>query len=127
MSTYTLSIGSNSPDRFSQMNRAMEWLRSEFCDVTASEVYSSRPVSGVGDDYCNMVARVSSELPPAEVIAKAKRFEVECGRTPQSKQLGSVPMDVDVVQCDALIIRPAEFTREYFMRGYRQLQALCLQ
>ncbi|MDE7387820.1 MAG: 2-amino-4-hydroxy-6-hydroxymethyldihydropteridine diphosphokinase [Muribaculaceae bacterium] len=121
MGLYILSIGSNTPDRFERMDQALKWLHGEFTDVTTSDVYSTSPLSGIGGDYCNMVARVSSPLSASAIIRKAKEFEAICGRTPHSKQLGCVPMDVDVVQCDATIIRPMEFTREYFMKGFRQL------
>lgn len=68
-------------------------------------------------DYLNMVACVQSSLSAEEMNLKAKEFERSLGRTPQSKNNGSVPMDVDVVISDGTILRPEEYSRPYFTHG----------
>lgn len=117
MASYLLSIGSNCPGAHLMMKRAAGWLGSNFAVTGSSGIYSSAALNPAAGDYLNMVVRVESALPPAEVTALAKAFEAECGRTPQSKLRGCVEMDVDVVQVDAVILRPVEFTRPYFMQG----------
>lgn len=104
------------------MKRAAGWLKGNFAVTGSSGTYSSAALNPAANDYLNMVVRVESALPPAELTAMAKAFEAECGRTPQSKLRGSIEMDVDVVQVDAVILRPLEFTRSYFMQGLSRLQ-----
>lgn len=103
------------------MSEAAEWLCREFQSVVTSEIYSTPPFSGLGAFYSNMVVAVSSPLSPDEMIAKAKAFETLCGRSPRSKQLGQVPMDVDVVICNGEVLRPTEMSRTYFTKGFQQI------
>ncbi len=124
MNRYTLSIGSNATDSPVRLAKAAEWLRREFDDVVTSEIYSSAPLSGIGPDYSNMVAMVSSDLTPEAMTAKGKEYERQCGRTAESKKSGMVQMDVDVVLCDDIVLRPSEMIRSYFRRGYDSLIAL---
>lgn len=124
MNRYTLSIGSNAPDKAARMAAAKQWLADAFTDVVCSEIYTSAPISGIGPDYANMVAQVSADADTPRMIELGKEYERSCGRTPQSKVLGSVPIDVDVVICNGEIVRPAEYARPYFRRGYDSLSAL---
>lgn len=117
MTEYLLGIGSNAPGAPQLMERAEEWLHAHFTAVRTSGTYTSAALNGHSPDYLNMVARVSTELSPAEVASLGKKFETECGRTPESKIRGSVEMDIDLVQAGNVIIRPVEFTRGYFLRG----------
>lgn len=118
MSRYLLSIGSNCPDCEGHMESANRWLLKNFTDVVTSGVYSSAAFNGTSPDYLNMVALGSSPLPVTEVTALGKDFERACGRTPASKDCGCVEMDIDIIAVDRTILRPEEFTRAYFCRGY---------
>lgn len=122
MARYLLSIGSNCPQAAAMMARAGRWLAANFGDPVSSGVYSTPALNGVSPDYLNMVARVSSDLTPDRLTAFAKAFEAECGRTPQSKARGCVEMDVDLVQVDNVILRPAEFSRPYFITGFKMIE-----
>jgi len=124
MSHYLLSFGSNCPEGVSMMARAEQWLHEHFADVTTSGVYRSKALNGTSADYFNMIARGQSALPVTEVAAMGKAFERECGRTPASKACGCVEMDVDVIAVDRTILRPEEFTRTYFRKGYELLPAI---
>lgn len=122
MNHFFLSIGSNTTDKMERLRQAGLWLADNFSDVLCSEIYTSAPVSGVGPDYANMVARISAESDAAQMALIAKEYERKCGRTPESKALGCVPIDVDVVICNDLILRPTEYARAYFRRGF---DAIC--
>ena len=117
MSHYILSIGSNTPDKAGKMAEALQWLDREFGQITVSGIYATKAWSGNAPDYLNMVACVQSSLSAEEMNLKAKEFERSLGRTPQSKNNGSVPMDVDVVISDGTILRPEEYSRPYITHG----------
>lgn len=123
MGRYLLSIGSNSPDGAALMARAERWLATNFTDITSSGIYRSQALNRASADYYNMVARGDSPLSVTEVTALGKAFERECGRTPESKLRGCVEMDIDVIAADRTILRPEEFTRGYFRRGFDALPA----
>lgn len=105
------------------MTRARSWLLTEFAAADLSDIYSTPALNGRSADYLNMVARVSTELPLAELTAQCKEFEAECGRTPESKSRGSIEMDVDIMQYGDDILRSNEWTRDYFLIGLNQLES----
>lgn len=114
---YLLSFGSNAPGREQFMARAGEWLNRNFSNVETSGIYSSPALNGKSPDYLNMVARGDSEVSVSELNAAAKAFERAQGRTPESKLRGAIELDIDIIAADRTILRPAELTRAYFIRG----------
>ncbi|MCM1310473.1 MAG: 2-amino-4-hydroxy-6-hydroxymethyldihydropteridine diphosphokinase [Bacteroides sp.] len=120
---YLLSLGSNCPDGNSRLQKAEAWLHANFSNVETSGIYSSKALNGVSAAYCNMVARVESEMSVTEITQAAKAYETECGRTPSSKLRGLVEMDVDIVAADRTILRPDEYTRPYFTTGLTLLSS----
>lgn len=122
MTTHTLGIGSNAPDRRLQMDKAYAWLCSRFKNVERSEVYSTPALNGVDADYCNMVARITADIDTDELISLTKHYETGCGRTHEKGAGQSVVIDIDVVMANDTVLRPADFEREYFRRGYLQLK-----
>lgn len=121
MARYLLSIGSNCPDGAALMARAERWLAANFTAIASSGIYRSRALNGASADYYNLVARGDSPLSVTEVTALGKEFERECGRGSESKLRGCVEMDIDVIAADRTILRPEEFTRGYFRRGFDSL------
>lgn len=118
---YLLSLGSNCPDKHRRLENAEVWLRANFSDVETSGIYTSRALNGLTPDYCNMVARISSDLSVTDLTAVAKDYERQCGRTPRSKLHGQIEMDVDIIAADRTILRPDEYTRPYFIHGLQLL------
>lgn len=113
-----ISIGSNHADKYANVVAALAWLGQTFHDVRASSIYLTAPVSGVGEDYCNAVAICMVQKPDGaeEVTRRLKMYEAAHGRTPQS-----VTIDLDLVIYDGEILRPKDFQREYFKRGFAEL------
>jgi 2-amino-4-hydroxy-6-hydroxymethyldihydropteridine diphosphokinase len=52
-----------------------------------------------------------------------KSWEAECGRTPESKQKGVVPIDLDIVMWNSEVVRPVDYSRSYVSMGIAQLLA----
>ena len=67
--------------------------------VARSAVYETEPQAGaVGqDDFLNACVAVDSELDPRELLAAAKRIEVELGRDPDAPRHAPRPLDIDVL------------------------------
>ncbi len=119
---YLLSIGSNAPGQRQFMEQARQWLDENFANVVSSGIYSSPALNGSAADYLNLVARGDSELSPTDLTAAAKAFERQLGRTPLSKQRGAIEIDIDIIAAGPTILRPAEYTRSYFLRGLSLLE-----
>ncbi|MDE6512794.1 MAG: 2-amino-4-hydroxy-6-hydroxymethyldihydropteridine diphosphokinase [Muribaculaceae bacterium] len=121
---YLLSIGSNAPGCRQFMQKAMQWLAENFTDIESSGIYSSPALNGVTADYLNLVALGNSELSPTDLTAATKAFERRLGRTPESKMRGEIEIDIDIIAAGQTILRPAEYTRSYFLRGLSLLSEL---
>jgi 2-amino-4-hydroxy-6-hydroxymethyldihydropteridine diphosphokinase len=120
--SYILSLGSNTQNREILMQTATNWLHQNFSDVRTSDVYNTEAYFGNAPDYLNMVAQIETTLTSEELTVAAKEFEQKCGRcksTPAHAQ--NVAMDVDVMACDGVILRPEEYSRNYFVKGLSQL------
>jgi 2-amino-4-hydroxy-6-hydroxymethyldihydropteridine diphosphokinase len=67
-----------------------------------SQVYETEPQAGaVGqDDFLNACIAVETELDPRELLAAAKRIELELGRDPDAPRHAPRPLDIDVLIVD---------------------------
>jgi 2-amino-4-hydroxy-6-hydroxymethyldihydropteridine diphosphokinase len=50
-----------------------------------------------------------------------KDLEEEAGRTPEGKHQGIVPLDIDVLQWNEQILKPADMKRDYVREALRSL------
>lgn len=116
-----LSLGSNTPDRLERMRAAMEFTATLGREVCASEIYETPALNGHDAAYLNAVVRVTTSLERSIVEIMAKNWEKRAGRRPEHKKLGAVCIDIDLVIWDDEILRPVDFHRNYFSRGYDQL------
>ena len=116
-----LSIGSNSADRDAQMTNCIAWLRGIATPTKLSSVYNSPASNGKDPDYLNAVAEITSTLTHPELTKLLKDYERQCGRTPQSKSLGSIPIDIDIVMWNGEVLRPKDFAQYYFAKGWNEI------
>ncbi len=120
-----LGLGSNDGDRELHLRHALNFL-AEICETTyCSTSYESPAMSARGitnkPHYLNAVAAVDfpGDLPTLEAMLKA--CEVMEGRTSQARSEGRVPLDMDVVIAAGDILRPSDYNRYFFRRGYEEL------
>lgn len=116
-----LSIGSNSADRDAQMTNCIAWLRDNATLTKLSSVYNSPASNGKDPDYLNAVAEIATALTHPELTKMLKDYERQCGRTPQSKALGSIPVDIDIVMWNGNVLRPKDFAQHYFAKGWNEI------
>lgn len=116
-----LSIGSNSADRETQMTNCIAWLRGIATLTKLSSVYNSPASNGKDPDYLNAVAEIATALTHPELTKLLKDYERQCGRTPQSKALGSIPIDIDIVMWNGEVLRQKDFAQYYFAKGWNEI------
>lgn len=128
MHSVIISIGSNTPDKWERVSRALQWLSEWTMSGRKSTIYSSLPEGSCAEKirytYANAVYAALTPHPREVIEEMLKNYEVENGRTPQMKQFGIVPVDLDLVYFDEELLRPVEITRSYFRRGYDELSRL---
>lgn len=116
-----ISLGSNTSDALKKILDATSVLESLLSGTSSSGPYFTPPLSGKGPDYCNAVVRGRTSLPAISLQEELKRLEIEAGRNAETRTRGEVPLDLDLVILDGVILRPADAEREYFRQGYEVL------
>ena len=123
MNTYVLSIGSNAVDKEERLAFGFDELRSRLVVVARSEAYVTPALNGRDADYLNAVAVVQADIDFDSLNVLLKQIETLGGRTPQSKMSGVIPLDLDIVIANDIILRPVDYNREYFKIGWNELNA----
>lgn len=123
MNEFVVSIGSNVADRDCRINEALQWLASKYVQLAVSKIYNSHALNGCDPDYLNavMICSVEDKISISEVNTELKKYERSCGRSPQCKVNGRVPIDLDIVMWNNQIVRTKDFNCEFFRIGWNQL------
>lgn len=118
VSTYYISVGSTIIGEEEQIR---ETLRTHFPTGTLSSFHHSRDISGSSDRiYTNAVLSITTTLSVEELKKVTKEIEAEMGRDRTHPE--EVSIDLDIVVRDGEVLRPKDYGREYFARGYRELR-----
>lgn len=131
-----ISLGSNFEKREDYIRNALEILSERFDNIQVSTLYETPAIDGVSDPYINAVAVINIPKTAAYPITETckmetarnlektfKTIEKELGRDKKKLRENIVPIDVDLVILDDLIIRPKDYNRKYFQLGYSQLKS----
>lgn len=119
MHSAILCIGSNVSKACQKIEKAVDRLTDYGIIVNSrSCIYS------VSMPYYNCVARISTELDISALVALTKEIESDMGRTRAMKSMTMVPIDIDVVVYDEIMVRPADYSADYFRFGYSSLENL---
>lgn len=71
--------------------------------------------------YQNCAALLTSEKEIEEVKALFKDMERQAGRTPESKRLGIIPLDIDILIYDNQVIKAEDLRKKYVQLILRSL------
>lgn len=122
MGTYSaiISIGSNFGNREKNVRNAIEWLSSndDVIIIKRSDIYETPEVYGNGSAYINAVAEIGTSLSLGLLTDRVKKFEISSGRNSECRDLGLVPIDIDIVVWNQEVIRPKDFSCDFFKIGY---------
>ena len=124
MNKVVISIGSNSEDCKIQMESAIQHLKSTFSNVVASTAYETLALNGKDASYLNAVAVAETDMTFDDATMILKQWEKTCGRTPESKLKGIIPIDLDIVVWNNEVVREKDYSYSFFTQGYNQLIAL---
>lgn len=120
-----LGIGSNCGDRHGAVAEAIDWLSSILDGFRASSIYSTPPYGHPGPDYMNAVVcgRWKGELTEGggSLQSLCKEYESARGRDDDSRRERRVPVDIDIVFSGGRVLRPEDWKRDYFTKGFREL------
>ena len=112
MAQIFISIGSNI-NKEHYIKAALAILPQHFDNVIYSSIFESESVGFEGNNFYNLVAAATTNLPLEEVCARLKQIERDHGRTPADKKFSPRTLDLDLlffdeVNCDT----PAQLPRD---------------
>lgn len=71
--------------------------------------------------YFNQALIIETGAKAEELREVFKQIERENGRTPASKQMGIVPLDIDLLTYDETVLRPNDLQKKYVMEAMKSL------
>ena len=116
-----IGLGSNwkSEVHIQQANRL---LMDYFEEIHFSEPVYTEPIGmSQSNLFLNQVAIAYTFRPIEEVKTALKLMEKQLGRTPQSKQQGIIPIDIDLLQWDNLLLKSDDLERDYIKNGIESI------
>ena len=115
MNTAIILLGSNT-NAEQNIEFAKEKI-SEFYEISAiSSRLVTKPIGNhYKSDFNNEAIKILSDEPAEETKATLKQIEIDLGRTPESKSLGIIPIDIDIIYWNETIVH-RDYDRFDFVR-----------
>ncbi len=109
-----LSIASNRYQK-KNLSKARRCLEEILSDATYTAERWTTPVGGASrsDAYLNQLVRAATSLDATALNERLKAIEQSFGRTPQKRQMGIVPIDLDILSFDGHRQHLADWERSY--------------
>ena len=125
MNRAVLGLGSNTAGkRATNLMAALNMIGRRIGRVAeVSNFYETLPYGANSGKcpYINAVAIVETKLRADEILPLLKEIEDSCGRDRTSDR-HEISVDVDLVMWNSDILRPHEIDRDYFARGWKEVQ-----
>lgn len=102
MAQVYVSIGSNQ-DRTRYIRASLDAMTERFDSLQLSSVYESEAVGFDGDNFYNLVAGFSTDLPVGELSRVLKGIEDDNGRCRKGPKFSGRTLDIDILTYDTLI------------------------
>lgn len=116
--TCLLCMGSNLDARL-HLKNAEESLQRLFPGIEWGEIVETQPERMSNPQpFLNRAARFHTSLAMKEVRNLLKEIEQTNGRTPQSKEEGRIPLDIDLLTYDQQVLKPLDLKKEYVRRAF---------
>lgn len=118
MHKFVICLGSNLAPCDIRVSDAVARLGHYLSVDRESHGYITPSHNGIGNDYYNVVILGRTDVDYQNLYAVAKRIERDLGRTEASAASGVMPIDIDIVIFDDVVVKPDDFIRRHFTIGY---------
>ena len=116
-----LCLGSN-VDGIHHLKEAEQTLNLLFGPVLWGDIIETEPWGmNLSDSFFNRAAYLYTSLSSEELISRFKQIERRSGRTAESKTLGIIPLDIDLLAYDDCILKPEDLKKEYVKKALSTL------
>ena len=121
MPSYLICIGSNY-NREGNLLLARNQLTALFPSIRFAEEVETEPFLLSNPAlFTNQLARFHSDKGPEQVKVHLKDIECLAGRLPGDKAKEKVILDIDLLMCDDLVLKPQDMEREYIKQSLEVL------
>jgi 7,8-dihydro-6-hydroxymethylpterin-pyrophosphokinase (HPPK) len=104
------------------MNWAEEILSDLFPNMWWGEIVETAPEdTETTASYLNRAAVVETDMGFEDIKTLFKNIERKCGRTPEGKQKGIIPLDIDLLVFDMEVVKPADMEKNYVKQALNTL------
>lgn len=104
------------------MERATDILLARFTEIRLSEPIVTAPVNSPStDSFLNRVAILYSAESATAIVSQLKEIERMLGRKSSDKLSGSIPIDIDLISYDDIVMKPDDMERSYVKSGLASL------
>jgi 2-amino-4-hydroxy-6-hydroxymethyldihydropteridine diphosphokinase len=111
LATAYLCLGSNLGEREENLCQALTLLSLKVNIEEVSSVYETEPVGYKEQPlFLNLVCRITTNLPPEELLHLVKDIETRMGRVPSGKINSPRPIDIDILFYDDKIMETQNLT-----------------
>ena len=111
MATAYLCLGSNLGEREENLRQALTLLSQKVNLDEVSSLYETEPVDYKEQPlFLNLVCRITTNLPPEELLYLAKDIETRMGRVPSEQINSPRPIDIDILFYDNKIMETQNLT-----------------
>ena len=111
MAMVYLCLGSNLEEREENLCQALTLLSQKVNLELVSSIYETEPVGYKEQPlFLNLVCRITTNLPPEELLHLAKAIEAKMGRVPSGQINSPRPIDIDILFYDNKVIETQNLT-----------------
>lgn len=123
---FIISLGSNLGYSEAEDNllKAEFFLRSLLGpEIQFSSHYQTDGVgSGFGKKYLNSVCIGYTDLTFLQIKSELKQFELDCGRSLETRNRGIVPIDLDLLQLGDEVYKQKDLKKDFVTRGLKEIK-----
>jgi GTP cyclohydrolase-4 len=106
-----LCLGSNLGEREANLRQALTLLSLKVNLEQVSSIYETEPIGYKEQPlFLNLVCRITTDLPPEELLHLAKDIETRMGRVPSGQINSPRPIDIDILFYDNKIMETQDLT-----------------
>lgn len=121
MTKLVLSLGSNCGDREKSLKKALKWLETIAEIEAVSSIYETPCAKTEGRNYMNAVVIAGFNGGPGELDPLLKEYEGKAGRDKECRERGEVPVDIDIVIADGVVVKEWDFNQRFFRIGFEEV------
>ena len=123
MAKALISLGANTADKKQRVDNCITAI-SHIAHIMAKTPIYETPAEGsvATTEYANALLVIECKTEYEALRSTFKQWEIDAGRTPESKQQGIVSLDIDIISWNDHVIKERDMEFEYMKKGLQYLE-----